>query len=79
MTALMIIVIVLCICIICFFLRGLEALVVDYLRVSVVGQLANKAGHAAVTLLTIFTLAGFFQVIFMGDGLGNAITTLWKL
>ncbi|KAL5243594.1 hypothetical protein ACI65C_011004 [Semiaphis heraclei] len=58
---------------------GLEALVVDYLRVPVVGQLANKAGHAAIALLAIVTLAGFLQVIFNGDGLGNAIVQLWKL
>lgn len=57
----------------------MEALVVDYLRVPVVGQLVNKAGHVGVTLLAIVTLAGFLQVIFMGDGLGNAIVTLWKL
>lgn len=54
-------------------------MVVDYLRVPVVGQLANKAGHAAITLLAIVTLAGFMKVIFVGDGLGNAIATLWKL
>ncbi|XP_026805771.1 succinate dehydrogenase [ubiquinone] cytochrome b small subunit, mitochondrial [Rhopalosiphum maidis] len=58
---------------------GLEALVVDYLRVPVVGKLANKAGHATITLLAIVTLAGFLQVIFVGDGLGNAIVQLWKL
>lgn len=57
----------------------MEALVVDYLRVPVVGQLANKAGHVAVSLLAVVTLAGFLQVIFMGDGLGNAIIKLWKL
>ncbi|VVC28977.1 Hypothetical protein CINCED_3A008086 [Cinara cedri] len=58
---------------------GMEALVVDYLRVPVVGQLANKAGHVAITLLAIVTLAGFLQVTFMGDGLGNALVQLWKL
>lgn len=57
----------------------MEALVVDYLRVPVVGQLANKAGHVAVALITLLTLAGFLQVTFMGDGLGNAIIQLWKL
>lgn len=57
----------------------MEALVVDYLRVPVVGQLANKAGQVAVTLLAVVTLAGFLQVIFVGDGLGNAIIQLWKL
>lgn len=57
----------------------MEALVVDYLRVPVVGQLANKAGHAAVALLTVITLAGFFQVIFVGDGLADALIKLWKL
>jgi succinate dehydrogenase (ubiquinone) membrane anchor subunit len=62
-----------------YFLRGLEALVVDYLREPVVGKLANKAGHATITLLAIVTLAGFLQVIFVGDGLGNAIVQLWKL
>jgi len=54
-------------------------LVVDYLRIPVVGQLANKAGHASIILLSVVTLAGFLQVIFVGDGLGNAIVTLWKL
>lgn len=57
----------------------MEALVVDYLRVPVVGQLANKAGHVAVTLIALLTLAGFLQVSFIGDGLGNAIIQLWKL
>jgi len=57
----------------------LEALVVDYLRVPVVGQIANKAGHVAVGLIAVITLAGFLQVIFVGDGLANAIIQLWKL
>lgn len=57
----------------------MEALVVDYLRVPVVGQLANKAGHAAIILLTVVTLAGFFQVTFFGDGLANALIKLWNL
>lgn len=57
----------------------MEALVVDYLRVPIVGQLVNKAGHVAVTLLAIVTLAGFLQVTFMGDGIGNALVQLWKL
>ncbi|XP_050520287.1 succinate dehydrogenase [ubiquinone] cytochrome b small subunit, mitochondrial isoform X2 [Daktulosphaira vitifoliae] len=58
---------------------GLEALVIDYLRVPVVGQLANKVGHVAVTLAAILTLAGFLKLIFNGDGLGNSIVQLWKL
>lgn len=62
-----------------FFFRGMEALVVDYLPISKVGLLANKAGHVAVTLLAVITLAGFFQVTFLGDGLGNALVQLWKL
>lgn len=57
----------------------MEALVVDYLRVPVVGQIANKAGHAAIAMLTVITLAGFFQVIFVGDGLANALIQLWNL
>lgn len=57
----------------------MEALVVDYLRVPVVGQIANKAGHVAVSLLAVVTLAGCLQVIYMGDGLANAIIQLWKL
>lgn len=61
------------------FCRGMEALVVDYMRVPVVGQLANKAGHVAVALLAVITLAGLLQVTFMGDGLGDAIIKLWKL
>ncbi|XP_050424135.1 succinate dehydrogenase [ubiquinone] cytochrome b small subunit, mitochondrial [Adelges cooleyi] len=58
---------------------GLEALVVDYLRVPVVGQVANKAGKLTVTFLSIIMLAGFLQLIFNGDGLGNAIVQLWKV
>uniref|UniRef100_A0A2S2QPT8 Succinate dehydrogenase [ubiquinone] cytochrome b small subunit n=1 Tax=Sipha flava TaxID=143950 RepID=A0A2S2QPT8_9HEMI len=58
---------------------GMEALVVDYLRVPVVGNLANKAGHVAVALLALITLAGFLQVTYLGNGLGNALISLWKL
>lgn len=57
----------------------MEALVVDYLRVSVVGNLAKKAGHVAVVLLALATLAGFLQVTYLGNGLGNALISLWKL
>jgi succinate dehydrogenase (ubiquinone) membrane anchor subunit len=57
----------------------MEALVVDYLRVPVVGNLANKAGHVAVALLALITLAGFLQVTYLGNGLGNALISLWKL
>lgn len=57
----------------------MEALVVDYLREAVVGQIINKVGHIAVSFLAIVTLAGFLQVIYLGDGLANAIIQLWKL
>ncbi|GIY18155.1 succinate dehydrogenase cytochrome b small subunit, mitochondrial [Caerostris darwini] len=58
---------------------GIEAIVVDYLRPSVVGAPLAKAGLAAVYALSVFTIGGLFYFNYSDVGLCQAIRMLWKL
>ena len=59
--------------------RGIEAIVVDYVRESVFGTVIPKLGVALVYALSAFTLGGLFYFTYSDVGLANAIRMLWKL
>lgn len=59
--------------------RGLEAIVVDYIRPILFGELAPKIGLGLLYLFSIVTLAGLMNLIYNDSGLANAFLQLWKL
>ena len=61
------------------FYRGIEAIVVDYIRPSVFGNAIAKASVGAVYLLSAMTLGGLAYFIYTDVGLINAVKMLWKL
>ncbi|KAG8188831.1 hypothetical protein JTE90_004644 [Oedothorax gibbosus] len=58
---------------------GVEAIVVDYARPSVVGTAVSKGALAAVYGLSVLTLGGLFYFNYADVGLSQAIRMLWKL
>ncbi|GFT74186.1 succinate dehydrogenase cytochrome b small subunit, mitochondrial [Nephila pilipes] len=58
---------------------GIEAIVVDYVRPSVVGATLSKVAVAAVYGLSVFTLGGLFYFNYTDVGFSQAIRMLWKL
>jgi succinate dehydrogenase (ubiquinone) membrane anchor subunit len=61
------------------FYRGIEAIVIDYVRPIIFGPVIPKIGVALVYILSIATLAGLLNFIFNDVGLANGIRLLWKL
>ncbi len=59
--------------------RGLETIVIDYLRPKIVGPAVAKLGVALVYGLSAFTLGGLFYFIYSDVGIVNAIKMFWKL
>lgn len=62
-----------------FGFRGIEAIVVDYVRPSIFGPVIPKVGVILVYALSIGVLAGLLNFIFNDVGLANGIRMLWKL
>lgn len=62
-----------------YFCRGIEAIVVDYVRPSVFGNTIPKLALGAVYGLSALTLGGLFYFIYADVGLVTAIKMLWKL
>lgn len=58
---------------------GIEAIVVDYLRPKVVGDVIAKAGVIGVYVLSAVTLGGLFYFNYSDVGLTQAIKMFWKL
>ncbi|GFR30509.1 succinate dehydrogenase cytochrome b small subunit, mitochondrial [Trichonephila clavata] len=58
---------------------GIEAIVVDYVRPSVVGAVLSRAAVATVYALSVLTLGGLFYFNYTDVGLSQAIRMLWKL
>lgn len=58
---------------------GIEAIVVDYVRPSIVGAALSRAAVAGVYALSILTLGGLFYFNYSDVGLSQAIRMLWKL
>ncbi|XP_030369772.1 succinate dehydrogenase [ubiquinone] cytochrome b small subunit, mitochondrial [Scaptodrosophila lebanonensis] len=58
---------------------GVEAMVVDYLRPSVVGNILPKVAHVGLILISIATLGGLFYFIKNDVGLANGIKRFWAI
>lgn len=58
---------------------GIEAIVIDYIRPSVVGATLSRAAMVGVYFLTAFTLGGLFYFNYSDVGLIQAVKMLWKL
>ncbi|KAH8418081.1 hypothetical protein KR222_011565, partial [Zaprionus bogoriensis] len=58
---------------------GVEAMVVDYLRPSVVGNVLPKVAHIALILISVATLGGLFYIIKNDIGLANGIKRFWAI
>lgn len=59
--------------------RGLEAIIVDYVRPIVVGTLVPKVAFLMLNLLSVATLAGLFVLIYNGPGLTKTIKNGWAI
>lgn len=57
----------------------MEAIIVDYVRPSVVGPVAPKVAFLMLNLLSIATLAGLFVLIYNGPGIMNIIKQGWAI
>ncbi|XP_076249813.1 succinate dehydrogenase, subunit D [Calliopsis andreniformis] len=57
---------------------GLEAIITDYARPSVVGNILPKMLHLTLLLLSATTLAGLFLLIHDGPGVTKAVINLWR-
>lgn len=60
-------------------LRGLEAIVVDYIRPILFGEIGPKIGMGLLYLFSAITLAGILNITFNDVGLANAFLAIWKL
>jgi len=58
---------------------GIEALVLDYVRPSVFGEVIPKIAMGLVYGLSAMTLGGLFYFIYSDVGIANAIRMFWKL
>ncbi|KAF4527603.1 hypothetical protein B566_EDAN015157 [Ephemera danica] len=58
---------------------GIEAVLVDYMRPTVVGPVLAKLSIAALYAVSIMTLGGLFYFTYSDVGLTNAVKMLWKL
>ncbi|XP_014274063.1 succinate dehydrogenase [ubiquinone] cytochrome b small subunit, mitochondrial [Halyomorpha halys] len=58
---------------------GIEAIVIDYIRPIIFGNLISKLAVYMVYLLSIFTLVGLMNLIFNNCGLANSIRFLWRI
>lgn len=58
---------------------GLEAIVTDYIRESVFGNVLPKAAHGLLLLFSAATLAGLCLMAYNGQGLGSSVRKIWAL
>ncbi|CRK88341.1 CLUMA_CG002119, isoform A [Clunio marinus] len=58
---------------------GLEAIVTDYVRESVFGNILPKAAHGLLILFSAATLAGLFMMAYNDQGLGKTVRKIWGL
>lgn len=59
--------------------RGIEAVVIDYVRPIIFGNTIPKIAVGLMYVLSIATLAGLMNFIFNDVGIANGIQLLWKL
>lgn len=58
---------------------GLEAIITDYARPSVVGTIVPKALHGALILLSAATLTGLCMLVNNGPGVANSVKSFWAI
>lgn len=58
---------------------GLEAIVTDYVRESVFGNILPKAAHGLLLLFSAVTLAGLFLLAHNDQGLAKSVRKIWAL
>lgn len=61
------------------FFRGLEAVVVDYIRPILFGHTIPKIAHGLLILLSATTLGGLFYFIYHDIGIANSIRKIWAI
>jgi len=59
--------------------RGLEAIILDYVRPIVVGTVVPKVAFLMLNLLSAATLAGLLVLIYNGPGLTKTIKHGWAI
>ncbi|KAH8326713.1 hypothetical protein KR067_012172 [Drosophila pandora] len=58
---------------------GVEAMVVDYMRPAVVGNVLPKVAHIGLIIISVATLGGLFYFIQNDVGLVNGIKRFWSI
>ena len=58
---------------------GLEAMVVDYIRPSVLGPLLPKVAHFSLYLFSVAVTGGLFYLIYNDIGIAESIKKLWSV
>ncbi|XP_075147867.1 succinate dehydrogenase [ubiquinone] cytochrome b small subunit, mitochondrial-like [Haematobia irritans] len=58
---------------------GIEAMVTDYMRPSVVGNVLPKVAHGSLLLLSMATLGGLFYLIYNDIGIAKSVKKLWAV
>ena len=59
--------------------RGLEAIITDYARPSVVGPVLPKILHLSLFIISAVTLCGLFVLINNGPGVSRAVKDAWAI
>jgi len=58
---------------------GLEAMVTDYVRPVIFGNVVPKAAHAALFLFSVATLGGLFYLIYNDIGIAKSVKKIWAI
>ncbi|KAM7359761.1 succinate dehydrogenase [ubiquinone] cytochrome b small subunit, mitochondrial-like [Cochliomyia hominivorax] len=58
---------------------GIEAMVTDYVRPAVVGNVLPKVAHASLLLISMATLGGLFYMIYNDIGIAKSVKQLWAV
>lgn len=58
---------------------GLEAIVVDYVRPVLFGNVVPKLAHGLLVLFSAATLGGLLYFIYNDIGIGKAVRKLWAV
>lgn len=58
---------------------GLEAIIFDYVRPSVVGPIVSKLAFLLLNILSITTLAGILVLIYNGPGIAQIVKDAWAI
>lgn len=61
------------------FFRGLEAVVLDYARPSVVGNILPKVAFGALYFLSAMTFVGLLALVYNGPGIGKTVKNFWSI